>query len=89
MKTDPKALIGTRRTFSGKLRVCAHTISFWYDISQLGEPSPNSKHALEQEAARRSKEMITDDYVAGELNCVVNNDKEIRGWWFIDDCGNS
>lgn len=59
---------------------CAHRVKyrFW------GNTIPEDLHsALDEEAERRSQEMITDNYQAGEL-LYEDDDIELQGWWQID-----
>ena len=75
-----------KKTFSGTVEVCAHRVSFWYDL-EGHRLSSRLEIALTDAAEARAKECIIEGCVAGELNCyyVFNNkkDAEIRGWWEI------
>lgn len=43
------------------------------------------REALEEEAKRRSFEMILEGYHNGELYLDINN-RECRGWWSLNKC---
>lgn len=74
-----------RRTFDGEVSVCAHRVSFWYDIGER-ELTDELRERLGEEAESRAKECIIEGCISGELNCLYDDgseDAEIRGWWDI------
>jgi hypothetical protein len=76
-----------RNVVSGTVSVCAHRVTFWYDIG--GYPlTAELDEALTQKAEQRAKTCIIDGYVSGELNCYYvfdsDHDAEIRGMWEIE-----
>ncbi|MGA2063272.1 MAG: hypothetical protein ABSG67_22605 [Thermoguttaceae bacterium] len=67
--------------FCGTVEVCRQSVSFWYDIEEI-ELTEECKEKMTEEAEERAKELITEEYWCGELNCGWD-DQEIRGWWQI------
>lgn len=65
-------------------QACGHTISCWYDDDGLEddglELTEELSERLAEEAESRARALIPQDYVSGELNCLIG-DTEIRGWW--------
>ena len=68
---------------SGTIEVCAHNVSYSYDIGNRRE-TPELREALKEEAESRSRELINTGCVSGELNCLWRGEAEIRGWWQIE-----
>jgi len=67
----------------GKSSICAHTVSWSYEVHDL-EETEELRNRLEEEAESRAKEMIIIGNNCGELNCLWMGEVEIRGWWQID-----
>ena len=68
--------------YKGCVHVCAHHVAFryWWDGRRV---KPGSSD-LEAAAFDRVKEMIAEGYVSGELNCLIDGEHEVRGWWEIE-----
>jgi len=69
-------------TIEGVASICAHRITWNYEVEDL-QVTPAMQKALENEAEERAKTMIIEGFTSGELNCVWN-EHEIRGWWQIE-----
>lgn len=78
----------TRFTASGELHVCAHRVTYYYDVESNDPLDPETNEALEEEAERRARECIAYDYVSWELHCLYvfsdGSDKLFSGWGEIE-----
>ena len=75
-------------TIEGEISVCAHNVSYWYNLEE-GDPEETAemREVLEEHAEERTREMIVQGYTSGELNClyvIEQEDWEIRGGWKIE-----
>ena len=61
------------KTENRNVFLCQHNISYYYDDDQK-IPEHEEEHV---------KDMIRDGYRGGELNCLMPDDSENRGWWSI------
>ena len=75
-----------KNIFEGVVEVCCHNVRFWYDIDNpnMVDRKEEIEELLTEEAENRAKACIIDGYSSGELNCVVDGEIEIRGWWNIE-----
>jgi hypothetical protein len=71
-----------RRVFSGTLCACGHYIDWWYAIDGV-HMTDEVRTALEEAAEERARECLAEDYISGELNCVIGGEREVGGWWDI------
>ena len=69
------------RWFVGTVEACRHTVLFRYDLNGR-DLTVELKSALEEAAESRAREMLSEDYQAGEL-CYGFEGNDIRGWWEI------
>jgi hypothetical protein len=83
-KDQPKITPDTSLDHKGSVHVCAHHVKYSYWGEHAFELTDEIKARLETEAEDRAKAMITEGYVSGELNCLIGDDEEVRGWWEID-----
>ncbi len=75
---------GTRKeVFQGRVEVCLHQVSFWYDIDE-SEVTTDIADALTEEAERRAKELINQGFHSGSLNHVIGGEREVGGFWKIE-----
>lgn len=62
-----------KKTDNRTIEILQHNISYWYNEDQ-------EMPECEEEYI---KEMIIEGYSSGELNCLMPDDSENRGWWEI------
>lgn len=76
-----------KNTYEGFIEVCAHSVSFYYDLDER-EITDDLQEALTEEAENRATKCIVEGYRSGELNCLYvdsdGNGDEICGWWQIE-----
>ena len=85
---ESEITMAEEKEFIGTVHVCAHRVTFWYDLEELSL-SDELRDQLTTEAEDRAKYSISEGYVSGELNCLYidhENDKdyEVRGGWEIE-----
>ena len=73
---------GYQRIVVGEVEVCCHQGVFEYDITGVRRAMDQSAR-LEGEAEERARTCINEGYWSGELNCVIDGELEVRGWWKI------
>ena len=74
--------VGYRRTLRGQVNVCCHQVSYWYDITGV-RITDSVATRLEIEAEEWAETCIVQGYWSGELNCLLDGEREVRGWWEI------
>ena len=71
-----------KNIIEGEFVACAHRVTWWYDCEDH-EVTDELRERLENEAEERARHCIAEDYVSGELCCLVGGEHELRGWWDI------
>jgi hypothetical protein len=74
---------GYRRTLTGTAQVCLHRVAYTYDITGVRLTEEHYAR-LEEEAEERARHDINAECWSGELNCVLDGEREVTGWWEID-----
>lgn len=67
--------------YSDTFRAMGHTIEFYYNLPR--ETTGDEIELLKEEAERRAREMIAQDYTSGELN-YESESLWCTGWWNIE-----
>jgi len=71
------------QVYKGIVEVCAHRVSFFFQLPVQVILSDDDKTHLTEEAECRAKACIIDDYVQGELN-YESETLSCTGWWKIE-----
>lgn len=75
-----------QRTYDSVVEAMGHRISYYYRLDDA-ELTDELKGQLDEEAERRAREMVAQDYIGGELNCTFiwndGEEQEFSGWWSI------
>ena len=74
--------VGYRRTLAGQGDICCHRVEYWYDITGV-RLADGGAIQLEAEAEERAKTCINEGNWSGELCCLLDGEREVRGWWKI------
>ena len=72
------------KIYEGIVEVCAHRVSFFYQLPVEVELSDDVKTNLTEEAESRVKACIIEGYVQGELN-YESEQLSCTGWWKIEN----